>query len=495
MSLSLLTYAHATVQAVLCDPANLKILREASEEWGTRAPCNSAYKLQVLCSKTEKSKPAIRWTLEQIHDQCKSGQMEPGEFSCRQLKDGHGSNKGLIDLYMVKMQMQKQFLNIEIDKRFKSEHRQRVKTIFGSFAEYRKYNPYPNSSMVASVDHTWKADYSESEKLTMRMFESMIYGNEYDAALKFAARLKKSSQEILTTGTCIPEVVAEIDVARAKEDHVVQEELDQTGATTPSGTNQQKKSVVTTGPQKDLTDGHSKWKSFAVIRIGETCKLINDTCDSESALAATIGLTEFAKVKGDGFGNILTLLGSDLTGESVTYPFTRQPPFRKAQIERLLKAVLHARRGVAPRGQNRINTGDIVVFFDGGKRGTIDVVTKTLLANSNGRLSTALTAEGLNKTSCNIVLDEECLKERRCLRRGLNTLHQLQCATAYYNLDTQIPELQRTHYSGTNCGDVLGPVRLLFLISNSHSHNEIVFDLTCLASPLSVCLLSHCLRI
>jgi hypothetical protein len=57
---------------------NLNLLRWATEQWGSAAPLNSVYKMQVVVIKTEKDPVLISWCIAKVHDACRSGTHSPG---------------------------------------------------------------------------------------------------------------------------------------------------------------------------------------------------------------------------------------------------------------------------------------------------------------------------------------------------------------------------------------------------------------------------------
>ena len=77
---------------------------------------------------------------------------------------------------------------------------------------------------------------------------------------------------------------------------------------------------------------------------------------------------------------------------------------------------------------------------------------------AQGRINCAYHTDGASKMITYLLLDEASLKMRRRKTRGIATLHQLNGIHKWTDAETNIPELPRIHYSGTNMGDVLGPV-------------------------------------
>jgi hypothetical protein len=90
----------------------------------------------------------------------------------------------------------------------------------------------------------------------------------------------------------------------------------------------------------------------------------------------------------------------------------------------------------------------LCIYVESRFVGTVEVINKNFVLGK-GRWSTTAQAEGLQKTTCYMLFDEECLKERRCLIRGFGALKQLQGMHVYHAVSTHIPQKSRTYYSGT----------------------------------------------
>ena len=171
--------------------------------------------------------------------------------------------------------------------------------------------------------------------------------------------------------------------------------------------------------------------------------------------------TEIAKLPGDAYGHVLVHMDLDLLTEAMTAPHTRQPPSRKPQLNRLINSFLALRAANAPEDATNTSCkmvrGDAFLFRDGGKRAVADYVSK-LLVNGKGRWSTVARQENLFKLSTHVMISEDSLKERRSRVRGVGALKQLTGLHAFMYGETNIPEKSRIVFSGSNMGDVLGPV-------------------------------------
>ena len=70
----------------------------------------------------------------------------------------------------------------------------------------------------------------------------------------------------------------------------------------------------------------------------------------------------------DGKEYVAIVFDPKLSGESITAPHRRKPPFRFNQFRKLLLATLAA-RAETESDSSKIRPGDIVILFDGGRHG------------------------------------------------------------------------------------------------------------------------------
>ena len=68
----------------------------------------------------------------------------------------------------------------------------------------------------------------------------------------------------------------------------------------------------------------------------------------------------------DGKEYVAIIYDPKLSGESITAPHRRKPPFRFDKFKKLLLATLAARSNEDPKN---VQAGDLVIIFDGGRRG------------------------------------------------------------------------------------------------------------------------------
>ena len=100
-----------------------------------------------------------------------------------------------------------------------------------------------------------------------------------------------------------------------------------------------------------------------------------------------------------------------------------------------------------------------VYFFDGGKSGASDTVSKYFV-NDKGRFTSVCQREGLMRRVTHVIYAESTMRQRRTRVGGVGSMRQLKSLHAYAAKETHFPEQDRVKYSGTNVGDCIGEVVL-----------------------------------
>ena len=86
--------------------------------------------------------------------------------------------------------------------------------------------------------------------------------------------------------------------------------------------------------------------------------------DTEAELRKIIEGSEIGKLRGTPSEPIAIIYDPKLTGESITRPRIRLPPFKEESCRACVRAVLSSREN-----PTEIHPGDVYAFFDGGKTG------------------------------------------------------------------------------------------------------------------------------
>ena len=446
---------------MLKDGQIVNMLMRLTEEWGRDGPLQSIYKLTAIIKKCHQERDLILWTLAALYDTVKSGQASAGEIAIRALTNGAGGGKGLVDLHVTKKQLQDYLFLVDLPKRVKTpETKNKILTILADHDSYRKeYRPYTGSK--TSVDVTWMAGLAESEKMVLRLYEALLYTDMHDAKLRYQIRLNKTVNDMYQSMNPIKALFDALDDAAAAEVKELGTSTAQSmpGAPSSAAILVDSSEAAESAPvaSDDAEPQDDKWRRHARDRIMETVKLIDDNPDCPSALTAALEASLTAKTPADNSGLCLIHMDIDLLTESAHMPHLRQPPWRKQQVERLLRAILTTRKDIAEAGACKLVVGDLLLFKDGGKAVPANDFWK-MLTTGKGRVSRVAKQEGLGKISISVILAEKGLKERRSKVRGVGTLKQLVGLHCFHNKQTILPETDRKHFSGSNTGDALGPV-------------------------------------
>ena len=88
----------------------------------------------------------------------------------------------------------------------------------------------------------------------------------------------------------------------------------------------------------------------------------------------------------------------------------------------------------------------------------IAYIVAKLFISAKGRYSTVCQAENLTRVTTNLLIAEGSLKDRRLKVQGISSLKQLSGLHLFMNGNTVAPDKNRAIYSGTNLGDVIGPI-------------------------------------
>ena len=88
MSASFIDCALTINRRVLTIPACAELLRAMDDDYGTRGPFDSVFKIQTIINRS-KTPSAIAWVLECVVDQLRMQQLGVGDFSTRKLDSLH----------------------------------------------------------------------------------------------------------------------------------------------------------------------------------------------------------------------------------------------------------------------------------------------------------------------------------------------------------------------------------------------------------------------
>lgn len=424
--------ANAVYANVLSKPLILKLLQDSNDEWGNEAPPNSISKLQAVAAIVKKDDDMLAWIIGKVHDDIKSEQHDKGAFSLKFLKNCLGGQKGYLDLAIMKKDLAKHCLYADLPSRCKDATI--VTKVVNCLKDLKSYraNLQPlkcDADQANDIDMTWKASLPQSVKQALTLYEQLVYENTFDTQLKCCVRAGKTASECMTHGT-IGEVMAEIQQAEAQEKGKTDPVplLQQSATPSNDQMTQSKDTAIDALPiVPSLDDPTDKpavdawYKQRASKKVLEVVKFIYDP-GTLNKLVEALRNTTAQNLEGNIRGHILIHLDVNLTGESKTAPHVRTVPFRKDVVSRLVTAILTV-RAKDPSNPCSIGPGDVFVYLDGGKHGSMEYVNR-LFVKSKGRYEQVCKAEKLSKSKINVHFDEKSIKERTCRQKSFFCEHQ-----------------------------------------------------------------------
>ncbi len=196
-----------------------------------------------------------------------------------------------------------------------------------------------------------------------------------------------------------------------------------------------------------------KWVNYTVRTVTAHVKLISAENMSEGQLASAIVASPLGSLRGlAGATYIGVLCDPKLSGEAVTAPHIRVPPFRQDQITHLLGAATQARGTTGV-----VAAGDVYFIPDGGKHGlSAKASMGTCFKDAESKK-----VKNMSKTYY-ILYDQASLMSRRRATRTCTSLHQIEFMSVFTSSNLVLPRKRRAVYNEmalTNEADTIGPVR------------------------------------
>ena len=110
---------------------------------------------------------------------------------------------------ILKYDLRKYLVSEFLDSRkFCSAAKEKMRQVFANHQTYRQHFGFPSST--GKLDISWQDTWAPSTMQVSKFIEDMIFGKEYDAALRGALRSKTECAEILDLEK-FSEVVSQID--------------------------------------------------------------------------------------------------------------------------------------------------------------------------------------------------------------------------------------------------------------------------------------------
>jgi hypothetical protein len=131
--------------------------------------------------------------------------MTPKDFPLRILTgEKGGGGRGLIDFYVLKHDVKKHMLTVEVDKlRVDPQAKASMNEVFASCKTFReRLNPIPvkdaNGVLLAKRPNLdWQAGWPRTYCHLVTFIEELVYGEDYDSSLRPAVRCSKTPVDVM----------------------------------------------------------------------------------------------------------------------------------------------------------------------------------------------------------------------------------------------------------------------------------------------------------
>lgn len=209
----------AIFERALKIPAVVAAIQELEAKCNVKSPFDSVHKLYGIVARAG-TPEAIEWVFNSVADKVMSGAASAADFSVALLLGkkgtGAGSGRGLTDLYILKHNMLKHLLGPQADKlELPSDVRERLNHVLADHANYRVCL-HPRAETTQAPDLTWRAGWPRSAIMFLSLIEGLVYGEDYDPALRVAVRSCKAPADVMEYDS-ISAKWAEVLEARKKE--------------------------------------------------------------------------------------------------------------------------------------------------------------------------------------------------------------------------------------------------------------------------------------
>lgn len=460
-------------------------LADAEAKWGHDNPLNSVYKINTIIGKA-KDEQHIVWAVVGLLDVFRSG--APIDITQSALQGGHG--RSLVDLFNLKYDLLQHLLNNWLDSvQLEPTVKDTLRRYLQHHDAYRAHvQAFPGE---ADCDMSWKLGWPKSGELALQLIERLIYTIEFDGMLKNLVRNRKSITEVLATQTIV-ELTGEVEKAIIMETAATAAVADVNAAAAAAASQPQSEgaggqaggapSLSSSAVEPDDVAPDFK-VTMAKRLLNSTVKLIAEPGTEQQLREILKSIPVVANTVGrDGKEYVGIIYDPKLSGESITAPHRRKPPFRFDKFKKLLVAALGAR---CPDDPKQIQPGDLVMIFDGGRKGRALIVflwqSKSWSAvltpfrppsdpvDHRGLQSRSLTAfsttDGKKRTKANITVEKITLMfDEASLKKRVQRVKGMQRQTETMMMCTRnllvLPEKDRKHFKGSNKGDAIGPINV-----------------------------------
>lgn len=358
-------------RSLLVNKAHVALLEASEDLYGMSSPYNSVAKLALLATKV-RTPDLLTWVLGSINDSCRSGDYPPNSFTFRALK-GEGSNKGFIDVLLLKHELLKFLLcNFLDDRKFSHTVKEKMRAVFTSHMTYRAHVGYPTDD-TGKCDLSWQNSWPPTSMAAFKLIEDLVYSRDYDSVIRSAIRRGKAVHEILEMEK-VCDMVAQLD-----------EELTTERAAQAPEPECPKASVEDSDDERDLAlfdgivtgkDWNGKDETKAeLLKFRDDAKRMSLTLrfvtEPNSSNQVTTEIRQSIPVPGDdttsATGWTVVVYDTPVSGESITNPRTRKPPLR-SHYSKMMRGAVDAFS--SHQGQKiELNSNVVFIISNGGKDG------------------------------------------------------------------------------------------------------------------------------
>ena len=207
----------------LCLPEVFNLVTSLDEYFGMKSPCSTVQLMSNIITKG-KSKDAILWLFQAVHDLFLNGQLKRSDLPCGKLAQ---DKKGVLDLLLYKREVNGHFKTLVIPSLgLMPDVSHKIMSTFENCRSFRTVFGYDDGSgavvklklMAASAAKLhWMGGWPQSAKHLVNLIESCVYKTEVDSILLKASRNRKSPNELLNLPGIQEQYRELIDISNAEK--------------------------------------------------------------------------------------------------------------------------------------------------------------------------------------------------------------------------------------------------------------------------------------
>lgn len=434
-----------------------KILQGFEDKFGTNHSLNNITTLSGLVYRA-KGQENLQHVLSQLEDEVAAKFRDPTSISKLFLLGKARDSKGYADVCIRKLELSKLIHSQIAACGISADGIRKLGEVMQSHQKYRELCGFPSKV----VDQTWLGSLPEPDQKAILLMIDVKYGHDQDTQL-LATFSTKSSTDLMGEEPIAGRLAEIKNAVHDKEDNepamdlseekdAVQEPLTASNLWKfidhASGENPHPE-LARIDPEQKLGEFREHVRNV-VSRYVTT--LVEPTSASSWADYLRANPTGMKKGMVDGNGYVVINYDSKQTGEAATHPHIRVPGLRdNGHLSKLVTGVL---LGHAGSDGFMIDNGDAFLFWDGGKHGN----DMALLAGFKEPETSKKIPH--SKATFYVQYDESSVAARRDRIRGSGAVNCVE----FLHLVTKAPAIldnnDRTHYSGTNRSNFIGPVVL-----------------------------------